>query len=318
MLKHIEYVYAIYTEKSFTRAAERLYISQPSLSSTIKKLEKSLGFPIFERCGKEIKPTPLGEKYMKAIEEILIIKSNLENEIDDLLQLRKGNITLGSTSFIVSNVLPDSLKEFRKKYPGIEIKVVVEQSTILHEKFENGQIDILVDNATTMNPDISYIPLIKERILLGVPEKFKTNKQYRDYQLSADKITGNFSDYDNLPKIDICKFSEEEFILLNSGNKMRQIARKIFTEGRITPKVSFELDQLTTAISFAENGFGICFLTDTILKYGNTYKNMVFYQPDTNFSDRRLYVMYRNNRHLSSAGNEFVNFLKTKLQDESI
>lgn len=90
MLRHIDYVYAIYKEKSFTRAAEQLYISQPSLSATIKKLEKDLGYPIFERTGKEITPTYIGEKFIKAAEEILIIKKNLENEVDDLLKLRKG------------------------------------------------------------------------------------------------------------------------------------------------------------------------------------------------------------------------------------
>ena len=54
MFKHMDYVYTVYLEKSFTKAAEKLYISQPALSATVKKLEKDLGFPIFERKGKEI------------------------------------------------------------------------------------------------------------------------------------------------------------------------------------------------------------------------------------------------------------------------
>ncbi len=310
MLKHIEYVYAIYTEKSFSRAAEKLYISQPALSSTIKKLEKSLGFPIFERCGKEISPTSLGEKYIQAIEEILRIKNNLENEIDDLLKLRKGSIVLGSTSFIVSNVLPDLLKDFRTLHDGIEIKIIVEQSTVLHEKFEQGLIDILIDNVTATNSDTEYIPFFKEHILIGVPREFEVNEQNLKYQIPKSKITDALSSYENLPKTDISIFKNEEFILLNSGNKMRQIARKIFAENGFSPKISFEFDQLTTAISFAEKGFGICFLTDTMLKYGNLYENLVFYQPNTKFSDRTLYIMYKKNRYLSSAGREFINFLK--------
>ena len=140
-----------------------------SLSSTIKKLEKDLGYPLFERNGKEVRPTYLGEKYIFAAEEIRIIRENLEREIDDLAHLRKGKIILGSTTFIVSNLLPELLKDFRKKYPDIELDILVEQSTILREKLEKGLVDIAIDNALTPDPDYCYTPLFSERILLGVP-----------------------------------------------------------------------------------------------------------------------------------------------------
>ncbi len=312
MLRYIEYVYTVYREKSFTRAAEKLYISQPSLSMTIKKLEKELGFPIFERCTKEIRPTYLGEKYIAAIEEIFLIKNNLENEIDDFLKLRKGSVILGSTSFIASNVLPGLLKEFRLKYPGIELKITVEQSSVLLNKLEKGQIDILIDNATTLNADISYIPLLNERILLAIPSNFEVNERYTEKQLSAKDIANVVSVNDPLPEIDISAFASEEFILLNTGNKMRQIAKKIFREGGVSPKVSFEFDNLATAISFAEKGFGICFITDTVIKYASPCKNLTFYKPNTKFADRTLYIMHKKSRYLSSAGSEFIRFLKDK------
>lgn len=309
MLRYIDYVYAIYEEKSFTKAAERLYISQPSLSSTIKKLEKQLGYPIFERSPKEIKLTNIGEKYIKAAEEIIRIKNNLENEIDDLLKLHRGKIILGSTAFIVSNVLPHILKEFGKKFPDIEIKIVVEQSSVLQEKLEKGLVDLAIDNTTALSPSYQHISLFEEHILIGVPENLEVNNRYKDFQIPADIIKNGSCDYSKLPKIDISKFMDEEFILLKSGNKMQQIASSIFTEKGFTPKVCFEFDQLMTSISFAESGFGICFLTDTILKYGGSCKNMTFYQPDTDFTDRTLYMMYKRNKYLSPASSEFINFL---------
>jgi len=308
MMKHIDYVYTIYKEKSFTKAAESLYISQPALSATIKKIEKELGYPIFERSGKEITLTHIGEKYIKAAEEILMIQKNLENEIDDLLKLRKGEIILGSTTFITSNVLPDILRDFGRKYPGIEIKILVEQSTILREKLEKGLVDIAIDNATAINPDYCYVPMFDEHILIGVPEALPLNELYQAYQIPVATIKSGNCDYNHLPKMDITKLKEEEFILLKSGNKMRQIAGKIFGEKGISPRIRFEFDQLTTSISFAESGFGICFLTDTILRYGNPPKNMVFYLPDSDFAERTLFIMYRKNKYLSSASSEFINF----------
>lgn len=316
VFKHMDYVYAVYEEKSFTKAAEKLYISQPALSSTIKKLEKDLGYPIFERSGKEVRPTYVGEKYIHAAEQILLIRKNLEREIDDLLQLRKGKIVLGSTTFIVSNVLPELLKQFRAKNPDIEIDILVEQSTILREKLEKGLVDIAIDNALGREPEYCYIPLFQEHILLGVPEDMPINTPYRDYQIPMETIRDTDCDYAALPKIDISVFRDEPFILLKSGNKMRQIATSIFGERSISPNICFEFDQLMTSISFAEGGFGCCFLTDTILRYVGPCKNVVYYQPDTQFSDRTLYIMHKKNKYLSVACREFITFLTSPAEEE--
>lgn len=113
-----------------------------------------------------------------------------------------------------------------------------------------------------------------------------------------------------MPKVDISMLKDQEFLLLKSGNKMRQTAGSIFAEKNVFPSVRFEFDQLMTSISFAESGFGICFLTDTVLRYGGACENIIFYQPDTDFGDRMLYIMYKKNKYLSSASSEFIDFLK--------
>lgn len=310
MFSHVDYVYAVYEEKSFTRAAEKLYISQPSLSATIGKLEKSLGYPIFNRGGKEVTPTYIGEKYIKAAEEMILIRKNLEMEIDDLLKLRKGSITVGSTTFIVSYVLPGLLKQFGELYPDIEIQILVEQSTTLHEKLEKGLVDIAIDNTLGKSPDYEYLPLFQEHILLGVPSGYPVNESLKEQQLSAGMLQCGNCDYKRLPKVDISRFCKEPFILLKNGNKMRQIAGNIFGEKSISPTICYEFDQLMTSLSFAENGFGLCFLTDTILKYVGPGKNIVYYQPDTKFSDRTLYIIHKKNRYLSHAAGELVRFLQ--------
>ena len=79
MFNHMHYVYTVYEEKSFTKAAQKLYVSQPALSGAIKKLEIELGYPIFDRGGKEVTPTELGMKYIKAVQEILVIQKNLRS-----------------------------------------------------------------------------------------------------------------------------------------------------------------------------------------------------------------------------------------------
>jgi DNA-binding transcriptional LysR family regulator len=309
MFNHIHYVYTAYEEKSFTKAAQRLYVSQPALSGAIKKLENELGYPIFDRGGKEITPTELGMKYIKAVEEILVIQKNLECEVDDLINLRKGSILLGGTTFIVSNLLPEVLKKFGEKFPEIEVQILVEQSTVLREKLESGLLDLAIDNALTYDPDYEYIPLFKERILIGVPKGNEVNDHYREYQIHSEVIKSG-CDYDALPKLPIEALKDEKFILLKSGNKMRQMSHNIFAESHISPKICFEFDQLMTSISFAKSGLGACFLTDTIIKHVEPCEEIGLYQPDTKFCDRELYLMYKKNKYLSAACRELMEFMK--------
>ena len=309
-INHMEYIYAIYQEKSFTRAAEKLYISQPSLSLTIKKIENDIGYPIFERCGKEVTLTPIGEKYIKAIEDIMKIHSRLAAEVDDILKLKQGNVTIGSTTFIATYLLPGILKKFKDKYPNIAVGIVVNQSLELENMLENGEIDIIIDNTTAFLDGYKYIPLLNERILLGVPKNLPINDSCKEYQIEHSIIKNSIEKYDSLPKLALSCLRKEKFVFLKRGNKLRQIAMRIFDEHHIVPDVVMEFDKLHTAVSYAEAGFGISFLTDTTLRYSNTCDNLCIYVPDTDYSDLTLYIIYKKERYLSSATTELVNFMK--------
>ena len=308
-IAHMDYIYAVYQEKSFTRAAEKLYISQPALSQIIKKVESELGYPIFERSGKEIGLTQIGERIIHAITEIKRIQTKAASEIDDILKLKKGNIAIGSTTFVASYILPKILRGFKNKYPDIEINIAVEQSTELEEMLENEQVDIVIDNVTTFIDWYQYAPLLKEHILIGVPREYEINREYRQYQIPHEIIKNGMANYDTLPKIPISKFAGENFILLKKGNKLRQIARHIFDESHVLSNTVMEFDRLHTAVSYAEAGFGICFLSDITLKYSNTCDNLCIYLPETQFPDLTLYIIYKKNRYLSNATGELVKFI---------
>jgi len=308
MFSHADYVYAIYQERSFTKAAEKLYISQPALSATVRKLEKDIGYPIFERGVKEVIPTALGMKYIEAAEQVLDIAKQLQRQTDDLLQLRTGNITLGSTTFIASYVLPGLLRDFSKLYPGITVNLLVEQSTILQEKLEKGLVDIAIDNTLSCHEEYVYSPLFTERIIVGVPEEFSINKELTPYRLPP-----NIHEWAGVPKMSISLLKNQPFILLKSGNNMRQTAGGIFAEKKLRPKISYEFDQLMTSISFAQNGLGVCFLTDTLLRFGQTCRGLALYQPDTAFPERVLYAIHKKNKYLPSAVQALLEFLTQRI-----
>ena len=309
MFRYMDQVYAVYQAGSFTKAAKQLCVSQPALSATVKKAEDALGYPIFDRSTKAITLTDIGRQYIDAAEQILLIRENLQHRIDDTQNLRRGSFILGGTTFIISDVLPDTFRAFGKRYPDIDVEIQVEPSTVLWEKLRQGQVDIAIDNALTKDPDHAYIPLFRERIFVGVPEDNPINDQLRDYRLDPTALRIGCN-YEKMPKVDMSSFASEDFILLKSGNKMRQIANNIFTEAGISPRICFEFDLLSTSISFAEAGFGVCFLTDTVLNYSGPCENLALYQPDTQYADRNLYLMHKKNKYLSSATRAFMDCLK--------
>ena len=95
-----EYVYAVYEEKSFSKAAQKLYITQPALSTAIKKVEKKIGSPIFDRSTSPIGLTPSGEVYIDAIEKLFVLEQNTLNQLNNLNGLLAGKLAVGGTIFL--------------------------------------------------------------------------------------------------------------------------------------------------------------------------------------------------------------------------
>ena len=106
MFQGMEYVYEVYLEKSFSKAAEKLFISQPSLSANVKRVEHHIGYPIFDRSTKPLSLTECGVQYIKAVEKIKSIQNEFEGFANDWGDLKKGTLTLGSRSAWLKKPLP--------------------------------------------------------------------------------------------------------------------------------------------------------------------------------------------------------------------
>ena len=110
MQQDMRYVYEIYRQKSFSKAAQALFITQPALSIAISKLEASLGMPLFDRSTRPISLTPAGRIYLQTIEKTRALEQDLRHQLDDIRALRTGTITIGSSHFINACILPEILR----------------------------------------------------------------------------------------------------------------------------------------------------------------------------------------------------------------
>lgn len=305
VFKYADYIYEIYKEKSFTKAAENLFISQPALSATVKKLEEEMHVKLFDRSANPLELTLEGEAYINAVEEIFNIKKNYENFIIDISRLNVGNISVSGANFISSYIIPKILVPFSKKHPMIDIKLLESNSKTLKEELIRENIDILIDYNFDDDAIESY-PLFKETILLCVPKHIGVNSETAACALTGKDIQKNKHLKNSANKISIKHFKDEKFLMLKSGNSMNYYGLKLCDEAGFVPKTSIYFDQLMTSYNMSASGLGICFVTDTLVKEVAANDNLLYYKIDSDFAERTVYLLRKKKRYLNRAVKEFI------------
>ncbi|TGN23651.1 LysR family transcriptional regulator [Empedobacter tilapiae] len=151
---------------NFTKAANELNITQPAVTKHIKEIESNLNIKLFERNGTKIKLTKAGEILLKYTEEIFSVYQKMEFEIGQLQEKQKGTLRLGASTTIAQYVLPPILAEFRKRFPEIQLSLVIQNSEKIEDLLANHKIDVGLIEAQIKNRTFHYFPFMKDEIVL--------------------------------------------------------------------------------------------------------------------------------------------------------
>ncbi len=305
MFKKLDYVYAVYQEGSFTGAAEKLFISQPSLSAAVKNLENEIGAPLFDRSTGGVVPTEVGRIYLDCAARIMKIRDEFTMKLNDINTLEVGHITVGGTNYLSSYVLPRIINRFTALYPKIDVTLTEANSGVLGEMMANEEIDLVVDSFDDTCDAYDALPLMNEEILLCVPRDYAVNETLAAYAIPPACLAagGSLSKVETVP---LSRFRDENFILLKAGNDMHNRATSFLTAAGITPRVSFFVDQMNISYALAEQGMGICFATDTLFRFSGVSDKIVLYKVSGAHSGRTLYVAHKKNRYCTRAMKQFI------------
>lgn len=306
MFQGMEYVYAVYKAKSFSKAAKELFISQPSLSASIKRIEKKVGYPIFDRSTKPLQLTEYGESYIRAVEEMMLVKNEFSNYINDLGDLKTGSLTIGGSSLFASLVLPTFLAEFGKKFPMIKVELIEETTATLDKMVRRGEVDLVLDNCILDEEIFEWKPLREEHLLLAVPESFPINNELKEYQIIPKMIkSGEYLD-DSVKEIDLKMFQNQPFVLQKKENDTRLRTNQICQKQKFTPKIMLEVDQQMTAYNITNSGMGISFVSDTLALKVSRHSDIIYYKLDKESSTRQVHFYWKRGRYLSRTMEEFL------------
>ena len=309
MFQGMRYVYEVYKEMSFSRAAKNLYISQPSLSTAVKKAEDRIGFPIFDRSTSPIQLTELGREYIRAAETMLDVENGFRSYVDDLSGMRNGSLTIGATNLFASFVLPPLLARFIQKYPMIHIELAENGTVTLAEGLAAGKLDLVVDYALPDEAGFGRKFLFQEHLLLAVPAAFPCNDQARNYAFTPAAVKEDVHLTSRVPPVPLELFQEEPFLLLRQGNDTRERAEALCQTSRFFPKIRLELEQQITTYHLTSSGMGISFVSDMLIKQIPDDPGVVFYKLDPRIATREAGFYYRRNRYMSRSVQEFLKLL---------
>ncbi|MEA4988456.1 MAG: LysR family transcriptional regulator [Anaerovorax sp.] len=307
MFKKKELVCTVNNEKSFSKAAEKLIISQPSLSASIKKIEEEIGMPLFDRSTNPIQLTECGREYIKCAEQIYDMENSFLNYINDLTLLRTGTLTVGTNHLYSAYILPPIVSSFINMHPNIRLNLIEGSTYELERKLFNGDIDLVIDTKEFSSDLFDKYYFGVEHLVLAVPRKFECNHRITQYQLSTEDIIMNKHINSQALPVPFDIFKDEPFILMKNGSDTRERTDKIFKKHGIKPNIVLELEQLSTVFHIISIGTGVSLVSDTLIRHTHfDAKNLCFYKLSETDLQRNIFFQYKKNKYISFAMKEFI------------
>ncbi len=245
-VKQIEYIVKIADERSITHAAEKLYLTQSALNQQLLRLEKELGAQLFKRTKSDWSPTPIGEVYLESAREILRIKHQTYSRISDMVEARKGRLSIGFTPGRGIEMFTSVYPAFHHDFPEITVEPhelsVRRQQTMIAQ----GDLDIGFQTLSEQQKtDDEYITLGQEELLLIVPAVHPLAQA--EPQMQPRQSAPEF------PVTDIFRFRYEPFVLMYRESTVRSMVDDLFRKSGFVPNILFETASNSTVISMVQS-----------------------------------------------------------------
>ena len=278
--------YTVAKHNHMTKASEELHISQPAISQSIKKLEDQLGGTLFLRSNKGMSLTSEGKMFYEYVKGALELISNAENEFTSFKDLSKGEIKIGCSTTLTKLILINSLKEFHKDYPNININIINDLTSNLINDLKLGKLDFVIFNESNIKENNLNLEKIKE-----LKQGFIYNPEFYD-----DKIN-SFEDLNNVSLI----LQKEE---ANSRKLLDYVALQ--HNVKLVPKMEVVSQELIT--EFTNIGLGIGFsIIDLAIR---NYKNLKELDINKKIPNINIYLATNKSISLTFASKMFIKYLK--------
>lgn len=278
---------AVARHSSFTRAAEELFLTQPTVSMQVKQLAKAVGLPLFEQIGKRLYLTDAGRELLATCQEIFEELSRFEIAVADLKGLKQGYLRLAVIT-TAKYVIPRLLGPFCQRYPGIDVSLKVTNHEHVLERLTDNRDDLYILSQPPSDLNVSSHPFVKNPLVVLAP---------RYHPLAQKK---------NIP---LKHLAEEPFIMREPGSGTRKAVQKLFDEHGLSVKVKLELGSNEAIKQAIAGGLGISVLSRHTLALEGTTSQLTILDVEDFPIQRYWYVVYPTGKQLSVIARTFFEYL---------
>ena len=300
----MRFISAIWEKKSFTKAAEALGVTQPALTQAVKKTEEALGVPLFARTKKPLELSEAGRLYLAKAEAIARLEEELRREIADLSELKSGTLTVGGTHYLNAFVLPPVVAAFRRKWPGVALKLVDAGADELLQMLRDGRIDLTFSCEAAMEADCRRTFVFEDRLLLAVPQALGIPDEASAAALTAADVAAGRHRSASCPAVSLSLFAATPFVLLTEGNNLYRRSMAMFEKAGVVPDVVFQAGQLVTAARLAQAGLGAALVSDRLVT--GTEASLAYFRLEDELAVRDFDAVSLASRYESKSQSAFA------------
>src|SRR5271163_4846321 len=232
----LRYVCAVADTGSFSRAAERCQVAQPSLSQQVLKLEEDLGAKLFDRLGRSVRLTEAGRAFVPHARSILTEMEAARSSVADKCADVRGSVAVGVIPTIAPYMMPRYTTAFAKKFPEAKLRIVEETTPVLLESLRDWSVDLAILALPLRSKDLELFPLRTEPLFAVLP---KDHPRAGAESLSLKELRG------------------ESFVMLRDGHCFRDVSVAACTRAKVNPRIAFESGQFSSLLGMVAAGVGV-------------------------------------------------------------
>lgn len=281
--------------RSFTKAAEALYITQPTISKTVKAMEEELGVVLFDRVGKTIELTDAGRIIVTQAQQIVTSFQNLMSELDDLRNLKKGHLRIGLPPMVGASFFPKVIGEFHERYPDITIQLFEDGAKKVEQDVAGGALDVGVVVLPTVEAELSSFAFVEEKLNLVV---------HPSHPLAERESA------------ELTELSQDGFVLFREDFTLHDRIIGECAKAGFQPHVIYESSQWDLISETVAVGLGVTLLPETICREidDEGVRIIPLVKPVIPW---KLGIVWRDDRYLSFATREWIRFAREVLMPRS-
>jgi len=252
---NMSYFTTVARERSFTKAAEQLHITQQTLSASIASIEEELNCKLFIRQV-PLKLTYAGEVFLNYTTDFQKKYNAMTQEFYDISNSQKGILKIGITYTRSRTIMPKLISEFQKTYPNVEIQMVEDTNDVLHQILLKGEIDLAIANFPKKLPGVELKDFYREEVVFVI-SKTLLNNLYGEH---SSNIIVNLQEHNDFSLLTNCPF-----LLISREDVSGRIAREFLSQAISSPIVKAQSSSVDTILELCIENVGACFLPEKLI-----------------------------------------------------